>query len=126
MFTLKRSDRGEHKSTSGRNLSQGYPVPVKDVKLYKHTECYVWHRYGHFADQFPDKNPTQLILRWLELFWCKMATWLIKHGYFWTLALHTAWQTICNILKTWIILLKINSLQYWWMDYSYSLIGNGA
>ena len=54
MFTQKRGDRGEHKYTSGSNLSQVDPVPGKYGQLYRHTECYACHNYGKFADQLPD------------------------------------------------------------------------
>ena len=56
IFTQTRGDRGERKSTSGINLSQGDPVTGKDVQLYRHTECYACHCYGNFSGQFQDRN----------------------------------------------------------------------
>ena len=31
-------------------------MPGKDGQLYKHTECYTCHSYGHFSDQCPGKK----------------------------------------------------------------------
>ena len=51
IFTQTRGDLGERQSTSGRNSSQGYILPGKDEKLYRHTECYACHHYGNVSDQ---------------------------------------------------------------------------
>ena len=50
MFTQTRGKLGEHKYTSGRNSSQGDPVSGKDGELYRHTEFYECHVYGHFSE----------------------------------------------------------------------------
>ena len=56
MFTQTRCDQGKHKYTSGNNLSQVDTVPGKDGNLYSNTECYTCRSYGHFFDQYPDKE----------------------------------------------------------------------
>ena len=60
MFT---KTRGECNSTSGRKFYQVDPVPGKYGQLYRHTEFYACHSYGHFSDQCPDKKRKQLILK---------------------------------------------------------------
>ena len=60
MFMQTRVDQGEGKYTSGWNSSQGDSVPGKYVQLYRHTYFYECHRYGHFSDQFPEKQPKSI------------------------------------------------------------------
>ena len=66
MFTQTRGrgDRGEIRSTPGRNSSQRYPVPVKYRQLYKHTKCYACHHCRKFSDKCSDKQPkaTNLVI----------------------------------------------------------------
>ena len=54
IFIQTRGDQGEHKYTSGRNLSQGDPVPGKDGKLYRHIDCYARHCCEIFSNQCLD------------------------------------------------------------------------
>ena len=60
------------------------------VEMYSYTgTLHAFH--ATVMDTFPINsqinNQNQLILQWLELFWFKMATWIRKHEYFWTIAL---------------------------------------
>ena len=58
MFTQTggRRNWGGHRSTPGRNLPQINPVPGRDGQLYRYNKCFACHRYGIFADKFPDKK----------------------------------------------------------------------
>ena len=44
-------------STPIRNLPQRYPVSGRYGQLYRYTELFAFHFYGHFSNQFPDKQP---------------------------------------------------------------------